>query len=143
MVPLDPVGNISLIFQMIALFLLILGLPAVSRKQDFEWAPRHGYLTLGALVLHTALIFIVMVPVFMEGIPEIGEIPVLWQVNVVSHVILGIIADVLGWVIVLNWLIGSPKKMKCVRFRTLMTPLFIIWTISVINGAILHIIGML
>lgn len=56
-VPLDPLGNISLVFQVVILFLLILGLPFVRGMGGEKNLMRHGYLTVLALILHTILIF--------------------------------------------------------------------------------------
>ena len=57
-VPLDPAGNISLVLQVVILFLLILGLPHAIGVGGKKNLIRHGYLTILALILHTILIFI-------------------------------------------------------------------------------------
>ena len=93
MVALDPVGNVSLIFNVVILFLLIMGLPlirgantGVNAEKNFI---RHGYLTVVALVLETALIFIVMVPSFLRGLGNLSGLSILDSANVWSHVVLG------------------------------------------------------
>jgi prepilin signal peptidase PulO-like enzyme (type II secretory pathway) len=142
-VPLDPIGNISLSLQVVILFLLILGLPSIRGSDGNRNASQHGYLTILALVIHTVLIVIVMVPTFVNGIPDIGALPPLYMFNVVSHIVLGTLAEVLGLVVVGYWLLKSPKKMMCFKMRRWMTPIFIVWVISLINGALVHIFGML
>ena len=70
-VALDPVGNVSLVLQIVILFLLVLGLPFFRgqiNKKNFMF---HGYSTVAAIVLHTALIFVVMVPSFTGGLRRI------------------------------------------------------------------------
>lgn len=141
--PLDPMGNISLILQVVILFVLILGLPFASGAENKKSFIRHGYLTVFALVLHGILIFVVMIPTFAEGIVDITSLPLLSIINVLSHAILGSIAEVLGFVVVGLWFSKPLKNMACLNARRIMLPLFIIWIISLINGAIIHILGML
>jgi hypothetical protein len=142
-VPLDPVGDISLILQVVILFLLILGLPFVKGIGGKKNLMRHGYLTVLALVLHTLLIFIVMIPTFSGGFGELGELSFLNAFNVWSHAILGTAAEILGFIVVGFWLSKPLSNMACVRMKKIMLPLFIIWTISLTNGALIHILGML
>jgi hypothetical protein len=142
-VPLDPVGNISLVLQVVILFLLVLGLPFVKGFGGKKNLMLHGYLTVLALGLHTVLIFIVMIPAFSSGLGELGELSFLNSFNVWSHVILGTIAEILGFIVVVFWISKTPSKMACGRMKAMMLPLFIIWTISLINGTLIHILGML
>jgi hypothetical protein len=141
--PLDLMGNISLILQVTILFILILGLPFVRGAGNGKNFIRHGYLTVFALVLHAILIFIVMIPAFAEGIVEITSLPLLSTINVLSHAVLGTIAEVLGFVIVGLWISKPLKNMACLKTKRLMLPLFIIWAVSLVNGAIIHIFEML
>ena len=141
-IPLDPVGNVSLILQVVILFLLIIGLPfvrGVGSKKNFV---RHGYLTVLALVLHTILIFIVMIPTFANGVGTITALPILNIFNVLSHAILGTAAEVLGFIVVGSWLAKPLKNMACLKTKKIMLPLFIIWAISLVNGVLIHILGM-
>jgi len=143
MVPLDPVGNISLVLQIVILFLLILGLPfvrGIGVKKNFV---THGYLTVLSLILHSFLIFIVMIPTFTNGIGELSGLSFLSTLTVWSHVILGTLAEILGIIVVGFWVSKPFLKMNCLRMKKVMLPLFIIWTISIVNGAIIHILGML
>jgi hypothetical protein len=127
----------------VILFLLILGLPFVRGIGGKKNLMRHGYLTVLALVLHTLLIFIVMIPSFSGGFGELGELSFLNAFNVWSHAILGTAAEILGLIVVGFWLSKPLSNMACVRMKKIMLPLFIIWTISLINGALIHILGML
>ena len=141
--PLDLLGNISLSLQVVIVFLLVLGIPFVKGggvKKNFIF---HGYLTIGALILHTILIFLVMIPSFLDGFGDIGSLPIFYAVNVWSHAILGTLAEIVGFVIIVFWLSKPIAKMGCLRVRRLMMPLIIIWVISLINGALLHILQML
>jgi hypothetical protein len=136
------VGNVSLMLQVTILFLLIIGLPSLRGRDSNRNASPHGYYTILALVLHTILTIMIMVPTFSNGIGELSNLPPLYLINVVSHAILGTIAEVMGLIIIFYWVLKSPKKMQCVKMRRWMMPLFIIWVISLINGALIHIVGM-
>jgi hypothetical protein len=142
-VPLDPIGNISLVLQVVILFLLVLGLPFAKGFAGKKNLMIHGYLTILALALHTIIIFIVMIPSFSSGLGELADLSYLDAFNVWSHVILGTVAEILGFIVVVFWISKSPSKMACGRMKALMLPLFIIWTISLVNGVLIHILGML
>ncbi len=141
--PLDPVGNTSLVLQIVILFLLVLGLPLVRGSTSKRNLMRHGYLTLAALALHTVLIFLVMVPTFTNGLGELGGLSVLNSLTVWSHVILGTAAEVLAAIIILTWLFKGPSSMACAKMKKWMTPTLVIWVIGIVNGALVHIFGLL
>jgi len=140
---LDLVGNISLSLQIAILFLLILGLPLAKGPSGEKNFIRHGYSTLAALILHTTLIFLEMIPTFIGGFNEFGSLTLFTSITVWSHVVLGTAAEVLGIVIVATWTLKGPSKMACVSWRKWMMPTFIIWVIAIVNGALVHIFGLL
>lgn len=122
---LDPVGNVSLSLQIAILFLLILGLPLArgpSGKKNFI---RHGYSTIVALTLHTILILVVMIPVFVQGVSEFGGLTFLASLTMWSHAVLGTTAEIVGIIIVVAWLRKGSSKMTCVMWKKWMMPLFI------------------
>jgi hypothetical protein len=142
-VVLDPVGNVSLSIQIVILFLLILGLPLVRRGESAkENLIVHGYLTLAAILLHTVLILIVMIPSFTTGLGEFTTLSFLASLTFWSHAVLGTTAEVLGIIIVVSWLSKPLSRMACVKTRAWMWPTFIIWTVSIINGALIHVLGL-
>lgn len=143
LVALDPIGNISLSLQIVILFLLVLGLPFFRGPSNKKNLLRHGYSTLIALVLHTSLIFLVMIPVFMGGFGEFATLSLFYSVTVWSHVVLGTTAEALGIIIVALWLRYGPSQLFCGKWKKWMMPTFIIWVISIVNGALIHILGML
>ncbi len=142
-VALDPIGNISLSLQVAILFLLVLGLPFARGDSGKKNLMKHGYLTVLALILHTVLIFLVMVPEFADGLGEIGNLSVLSAIDVWSHVILGTAAEVLGIAIIAVWFSKPPSMMRCAKMGKLMMPTFVIWVFSLINGTLIHILGLL
>lgn len=113
--PLDPVGNVSLVLQIVILFLLVLGLPffrGSTGAKNWMW---HGYSTVAALALHTILIFIVMVPSFTSGLDELGGLSLFDSVTVWSHIVLGTTAEVAGIILVAFWIGTGPSKLACYR----------------------------
>jgi hypothetical protein len=142
-IPLDPIGNVSLVLQVVILFLLILGLPFVKGIGAKKNLMLHGYLTVLALVLHTILIFIVMIPTFNNGLGELSGLAFFNALTVWSHVIFGTTAEILGIIVVGFWVSKPLSNMACVRTKKIMLPLFMIWTLAIINGALIHILGML
>jgi hypothetical protein len=141
-VPLD-LGSTVLILQIVILLLLILGLPSLWGRDNKRNVTRHGYFTALALVLHTILLFIPMIPSFYNNLEVISRLSVLESIVVWSHILLGTIAEVSGILLVGLWMFKSPSKMTCARRKKWMMPIFIIWTISLVSGALIHIIGMI
>ena len=140
---LDPVGNVSLILQIVILFLLILGLPLVRGVNTKKNLMRHGYLTAVAFVLHTVLIFAVMIPSLTDGLGELGSLSALNFLNVLSHAVLRTTAEILGIIIIAYWVGYNPSNMRCAKLRKLMLPTIIIWAASIVNGTLIHILGTL
>ncbi len=137
---LDLAGNITLILSVISLFLLILGIPLVQNLKNAENFKRHGYLTIIALVIETILVFIVMIPSFINNFGDILLLSPLPALDNWIHVSLGVVAEVAGFVYVIMWLAFSPSTMQCIRFRKYMMPTFVIWMIAVISGALIHLL---
>jgi hypothetical protein len=133
----DP-GNISLVVQVIILFMLILGLPLARGEENKKNLTRHGYLTLSALIIHTAIVFAVMVFLALDDLLAITNLPLLSLVAVLSHITLGIVALVLGYIVVGFWLSKPIGNMNCYKARKIMLPLLVTWTVSLIIGAIIH-----
>jgi uncharacterized membrane protein YozB (DUF420 family) len=140
---LDPVGNISLILQIVILFLLVLGLPFFRGEQNQKNLMAHGHVTVVALILHTILIFIVMIPSFTSGFNGLGSLSLFDALTVWPHIVLGTSAEVLGLIIIGDWFKNGAKKMTCWKRHRWMRPTFVIWVISIINGTLIHVLGML
>ena len=136
-------GYVSLGFQVLIFFLLILGIPLVRGTGNKKNLMRHGYLTVLALILHTSLIIILMIPTIDSGFGALNGLSFLDSLTVWSHVILGTAAIILGFIIVGFWLSKPLSNMACLRAKKIMLPLSIIWIISLINGALIHIFGIL
>jgi hypothetical protein len=140
---LTDLGSVSLAFQVVILFLLIIGLPFVKGKDNKNNAKRHGYSTLLALILHSILVFGVMVPSFSASMDALASFSPVESVIIWSHIILGTIAEIGAIGLVAFWLFRFPYRMMCYKTKAWMTPVFIIWAVSLINGALLHILGIM
>ncbi len=116
----------------------MLSLPLVRGGANKKNLLRHEYLTLAALVLHTAVIFLVMVPSLAAGFTGVFGFSVLDAVIVWSHVVLGSAAEVLALAIIVPWLYKHPSTMFCAPLRRWMLPTLIIWVIAILNGAAIH-----
>ena len=135
--PFDP-GDASLVLQVAVFFLLILGLPfvkGIGTKKNFII---HGYLTVFALILHIIGTLIVMIPSFGSGFAELSELSVLSSFIFWSHVILGTVAPILGFIVVGFWVSKPLSNMACLKMKKVMMPLLIIWAISLVFGALVH-----
>jgi len=84
-----------------------------------------------------------MTPSFIDGFNELGELSLFASVTVWSHAVLGTLAEALGIIIVVAWLVKGPSKMACVSWKKWMLPTFIIWIVAIVNGALVHILGLL
>jgi hypothetical protein len=137
----ESANNISLVLQIVIVLLLVLGLPLTrGQVKGSKNLVRHGYLTVVAVVLHTILVLFVMIYLPIEEYSTILSLPVINAVAVLSHIILGIIALALGYVIVGLWIAKSTGNMYCFKLKTLMLPTLIIWIISLIVGISIHLL---
>ncbi len=137
-------GDVSLIFQVVILFLLALSLPFVKRGRGSERDYTiHGYLTLLAVVVHSVFVFWIMVPSLVGGFSSLGELGILETANVWLHVALGTIAEVLGVVLVVSWFVRPRTEMACAGLRQWMLPTFLIWTVALAAGVLVHLLEMM
>jgi hypothetical protein len=84
-----------------------------------------------------------MIPSFNANFEAVSNLPILESIDIWSHAILGTIAEISGVILVGFWMFRSPSKMACAKRKKWMMPIFVIWTISLVNGALIHIIGMI
>jgi hypothetical protein len=137
--PFD-IGDASLALQVVVFFLLVLGLPfvkGIGTKKNFII---HGRLTFLALILHTILVFVAMVPSLGGGVGGLTRLSFLDASLFWSHVILGTAALILGFTIIGVWVSKPLSNTECLRVKRVMAPLLIIWAISLINGSLVHIL---
>jgi uncharacterized membrane protein YozB (DUF420 family) len=139
--PFDP-GDASLVLQVVIFFLLVLGLPFVKGLGTKKNFMIHGRLTVLALILHTTLIFVAMIPSLGGVFDAIADLSFTYAFVFWGHVILGTIAEILGFIVIGFWVYKPLSNMGCTRVKRVMAPLLIIWAISLIFGALVHILKM-
>jgi hypothetical protein len=133
------IGDFSLIIQVVILFMLVLGLPlSKGGPVNSKSLLRHGYLTAFALALHTVLVIVVMIILAFGGYAEIFSLPLLSLTLSLSHMVLGFVAIAMGYVVVAFWLSKPLSNMGCYRARKIMMPLLVVWAVSLVLGAIVH-----
>ena len=130
--------SISLILQIIIFFMLILGLPLTRGAGNKKNLIRHGTLTITALIIHTILVITTMIYLPIEGLLTLSGLPVFNSIFVVSHIILGAAALVLGFTIAGFWVSKALGNMNCIRAKKIMLPTLIIWAISLVMGYVIH-----
>lgn len=144
MEPLDPLGTIILTFSVVVLFLLVLGLPLVRgiNTKNKKNLKRHGILVTFALALQTVFVLVVMVPSFANNFYATLALSPVYAVNTWLHFILGSAAIVSGFAYTGLWLAFYSSGMRCARAKKFMMPTLMIWAVSIITGALIHLLQM-
>ena len=134
-------GDISLGLNVIALIFVTVGI--VRRKGSKKVMIRHGFLSLLGFAIKLATVFGVMIPALLVASSDLAELSALPLGLVVVKVVLGIAGDAMGFVCIVPWLLKPVEQMGCYRVKKWMLPTFIIWSISIILGAIIHLGGIM
>jgi len=134
-------GDISLGLNVIALIFVTVGI--VRRKGSKKVMIRHGFLSLLGFAIKLATVFVVMIPALLVASSDLAELSALPLGLVVVKVVLGIAGDAMGFVCIVPWLLKPVEQMGCYRVKKWMLPTFIIWSISIILGAIIHLGGIM
>ena len=128
--------TVSLIIQIIVLFLLITGY-LLKRRLKFR---QHGIVMSTAVILHLSMVFYIMIPSFVLAV--IPEFIVKTPLNIVSvvgliHGILGSTTAILG-----VWLAASWRFQKsiqgCISRKKYMLKTLAIWITTLIFGITLY-----
>ncbi len=90
------IDSFTITLSVVAVFLLVLGLPLVKGINTKKNLIRHGILTIVALALQAVLIFVIMVPSFVNHFGEIVSLQKMFSFNIWLHVILGLLAFISG-----------------------------------------------
>ena len=133
---LEVAGDVSFVLNIVALVLVVVGV--VGRKGANKALVRHGYLSILGFALKLATVLVVMVPVFLDATSELLEFSALPLALIVIKVVLGVIGDVMGFVCIVPWFLKPRERMNCKRVKSWMLPTFIVWTVSIILGAVIH-----
>jgi len=132
----ESIGNVSLVLNIVALVLVAVGV--VGCRGAKKALMRHGYLSILGFAIKLGTVFAVMMPALFVEMPELLEFSPLPLGLVVLKVVLGIGGDVMGFVCIVPWFLKPMERMNCSRVKRWMLPTFIVWTVSIILGIILH-----
>ena len=125
------IATVSLVLQIIILFLLFGGLWLKAKKKFRQ----HGIVMLVAVVLHTITILAVMFPSFRAIMT--GDVPILISTITSIHGVLGIVAEVLGIWIVASWRLRTSLQ-YCMPKKKWMLLTIISWLTAIILGVIIY-----
>ena len=124
-------ADINLILQIIIFLLLIIGL-VYKKKRRFRI---HGSIMAIAVILHAITFLTVMVPPFLEGfnyfITETSDFRV--QMTL-AHAVPGVMAMILGIVLVEMWAVRPSNIVTCSRRKRFMDVTTVLWLVSLIFG---------
>jgi uncharacterized membrane protein YozB (DUF420 family) len=138
----DIVSDLTLTFSVSSMFLLVLGLPLVRGMSNKRNLKRHGILTVIALTLQGFLIFVIMVPAFINHFSNVIALPPLFSFDTWLHVALGLGAFGSGIAYVGLWLIFYSSGMRCGRAKKYMIPTLIVWMVAIVTGASIYLLSM-
>src|SRR4030042_3922919 len=110
---LDFQGNIVMVIQVIALLLLIVGVYPYRIRTKNRNLIMHGFLSILALALNLATTITVMIPVFSASITLISEWSILQSTIILLHASSGIVAIILGFVIIASWVTHPLNELGC------------------------------
>jgi hypothetical protein len=136
---LDLQGNIVSFIQVIALLLLVIGVYPYRIRTKNRNLIMHGFLSILALTLNLITVIVVMIPVLSTSITLSTRLSILQSTIVWFHAATGIIAIILGFIIIISWVTHPLGELSCSRTWKLMIPTFAIWTLALILGLIIHI----
>jgi hypothetical protein len=132
-------GDIVSVIQVIALILLIIGVYPNRIRTKNRNLIMHGFLSILALALNLGTVISVMIPVFSSSIIPNSGLSILQSTIVWLHVASGIAAIVLGFAIIVSWILHPLGELGCTRMWRLMIPTFLIWALALILGLTIHI----
>lgn len=122
------VQDITLVLQISIMFLLGFGYYLVRKKH----IQNHGVITTIALLLHTSNILLTMLPSFMNILNASFDGLSFGVMVTYIHGILGIVAEMLGLWVVINWRFQSI--VLCAKRKVFMKVTFVSWFLSLILG---------
>jgi uncharacterized membrane protein YozB (DUF420 family) len=136
-------GNVVTIIQVIALIMLVVGVYPYRIRTKNRNLIMHGFLSIIALALNLGTIFYAMVPGFSSVFEPLSELSTVQLSIVWVHTGIGISAVVLAFVIIASWIIHPLGELNCSKNWKLMLPTFILWTVSLVLGVVIHFFGII
>ncbi len=140
---LDIQGTVVSIIQVITLILLVIGVYPNRIRTKNRNLIMHGFFSVVAIILNLATVISVMIPVFVGSLASIGNLSLVQSVIVWLHTALGIVAIVLGLVIIFSWVTHPLGELGCSKMWRLMIPTFVIWAFVLVLGLAIHIFNII
>jgi hypothetical protein len=131
-------GNIISVIQIIALILLTIGVYPYRIRTKNRNLIMHGFLSITALTLNLFTVFYTMLPFFSSMLGALSGLSLISIAAIILHAGLGVIAIVLGFVIIVSWVTHPLGELGCSKTWKLMIPTFAIWAATMIIGLITH-----
>ncbi len=123
-------SDISMILQLLALGLIIVGFFIVKRR-SFKV---HGALMAVAALMNTASILVVMIPTALRLVDtSIPNLNTLFR----SHILLGVVVEGIALYLVIDWRFQNPGP-TCFQRKNWMLGLSIAWIAEVMLGMLLY-----
>ena len=136
---LDFQGNVVSVIQIIALILLVVGVYPYRIRTKNRNLIMHGFFSIVAMGLNLATVFYVMIPVFSSDLGLIENLSLVQSSVVWLHAVLGVVAIVLGLVIIFSWVTHPLGELGCAKTWRLMMPTFVVWTFVLVLGLVIHV----
>lgn len=123
--------DITLLSQIAILLILLVGYKSVKDKKLLS----HGRTMTAAVILHTLTIVPVMIPSFILYFDVLLTSPFSPGILITwIHVIVGLLAELLGVFLVSEWRFRPLSTMTCIKRKRVMGPLLMMWTSASILG---------
>jgi hypothetical protein len=136
---LDFQGIVVSVIQVIALILLVIGVYPYRIRTKNRNLIIHGFFSIAAIVLNLASVLSVMIPSFSSNLILISNLSFVQSLVVWLHAVLGIVAIVLGLIIIFSWVTHPLGELGCSKMWRLMMPTFGIWAFVLALGLVIHI----
>ena len=131
-------GNVVSVIQVIALVMLVIGVYPYRIRTKNRNLIMHGFFSIAAVGLNLATILSIMIPVFIGDFMFISNLSLVQLSVVWLHAVLGIVALVLGGIIIFSWVTHPLGELGCSKMWRLMIPTFIIWIFVLVLGLAIH-----
>jgi hypothetical protein len=136
---LDFQGNVVSVIQITALILLVIGVYPYRIRTKNRNLITHGFFSIIAIGLNLTTVLSIMIPVFSGNFVFISNLSLIQSAVVWLHVVLGILAIVLGLIIIFSWVTHPLGELGCSKMWRLMIPTFVIWTFVLVLGLAIYI----
>ena len=129
-------SDLNLLLQIVLFVVLLVGFLLAKYKRSFR---NHGVTMLAALVLHTILIFGVMLPSLLSlkaGL--LANLSSTLALSTIPHAILGTIVEVFAIYLVGTFLFNHGDVKSCFKNKRRMQLTLILWFLEVILGIYIY-----